>query len=133
MKQKDFNEAFDMMHNEVMDKAKELFTELFKRAMLARAIAMEVAPSEVETWEQLKDWVMLSDFQNVAEVTRFFIGLIDSADDYRDLPEQFEDIFTVELADDEIIDLLKMRGWKGTLTKTTSDEPADAIGEIVTK
>ncbi len=82
-----------MMHKEVMDKAKELFTELFKHAMLVRAITMKVAPPEVETWEQLKDWVMLSDFQDVAEVTRYFIGLIDSADDYRDLPEPFEDIF----------------------------------------
>ena len=86
-----------MMHKEVMDKARELFTELFKRAMLVRAIATKTAKEalpEIETWEQLKDWVMLSDFQDVAGVTRYLIAMIDLADDYRDLPEPFEDIFT---------------------------------------
>ena len=94
MEKKDFNEVFDMMHKEVMDKARELFTELFKRAMLVRAMSTKVAPPEVETWEQLKDWVMLSDFQDIAEVTRYLIAMIDSVDDYRELPEPFEEIFT---------------------------------------
>ena len=95
MEKKDFNEVFDMMHKEAMDKAKKLLTELIKRAMLVRAMAQnDPDVLEVGTWEQLKEWVMHSCFKDVAEVTKYLIALIDLADDYRDLPEPFEDIFT---------------------------------------
>ena len=94
MSKKDLNECFNKRHSEVMGRAKDLFTELFKRAMLCRAIAENNAPPEVASWDELIDWIMNSDSEDVALVTKYMLALLKFSNDYRDLPEPFEQIFT---------------------------------------
>ena len=98
MKQKDLNEVFDMMNNEVMDKTRELLTSLFNRAVFVKAIVdsqigIVHTPDEIpdfENWEQLFNWIMVTDFEDVVTLTRYFFAILH---DHRDLPDFFVEFF----------------------------------------
>lgn len=101
MEQKDLNEVFDMMHNEVMDKARELLTSLFNHAVCVKAIsdsqigivrASDELP-DFENWEQLFNWIMESDFEDVTTLTRYFFAILHTVDDIRDLPDSIVEFF----------------------------------------